>query len=71
MFIDIFPPASVKFNEHEMDKDYSGWSLKHRVDLTQVMTKFPDSTDGLFKALAIVCYKYIALFWRKKKKMHS
>ena len=48
MFIDIFPPASVKFNVHEMDKDSSGWSLKHRVDLTQVMTKFPDRTQMVF-----------------------
>lgn len=48
MFIDIFPPVSMKFNVHEMDKDYSGWSLKHRVDLTQVMTKFLERIQMVF-----------------------
>ncbi|KAK9078026.1 hypothetical protein SSX86_002083 [Deinandra increscens subsp. villosa] len=37
LFIDI----SVKLDIHEMNRDYSGWSVKYHVDLIQVMNRLP------------------------------
>ncbi|KAK1421381.1 hypothetical protein QVD17_23677 [Tagetes erecta] len=40
LFINIFPPSSMKLDVHEMNRDYSGWSIKYRVDLSQAVTRF-------------------------------
>lgn len=45
LFIDIFPPLSLKFDVHEMNRDYSGWTVKYHVDLNEVITKFPQTNE--------------------------
>ncbi|GJU18675.1 F-box protein-like protein [Tanacetum coccineum] len=42
MFMGISSAVDMKFNVYEIDKDYSGWTLKYRVDLNQVMVGFLD-----------------------------
>ncbi|KAF5800343.1 putative F-box domain-containing protein [Helianthus annuus] len=50
LFIDIFPASSLKLDIYEMNRDYSGWSVKYHVDLNRVMSRFPE-TDVIIRAL--------------------
>lgn len=54
LFIDIFPPFSMKFDVHEMHRDYSGWSVKYHIDLNESITSFPVTTEMPLSHLGIV-----------------
>lgn len=45
LFIDVFPPSSMKFDVYEMNRDYSGWLVKYHVELNEVITKFPETDE--------------------------
>ncbi|PWA52092.1 F-box protein [Artemisia annua] len=42
MFMGISSAVDMRFDVHEVDKGYSGWTLKYRVDLNQVMFRVLD-----------------------------
>ncbi|KAL6989448.1 hypothetical protein U1Q18_015197 [Sarracenia purpurea var. burkii] len=42
--VEIFSPTT-RFNVYEMERDYSGWFVKFRVDLAGVATSFPEMTQ--------------------------
>ncbi|KAD5961477.1 hypothetical protein E3N88_12950 [Mikania micrantha] len=44
LFIDVYPPSIMKLDIHEMNRDYSGWSVKYHVDLNQV-TRFIEQSE--------------------------
>nr|XP_043634539.1 F-box protein At5g07610-like [Erigeron canadensis] len=47
LFIDTnVPQSSMQFDVYEMDRDYSGWTVKYHVDLNQMTSKFPEMTDA-------------------------
>lgn len=42
-FVDhIHESGEVRLNVYEMERDYSGWFVKYRVDLSRVSTAFPE-----------------------------
>ncbi|XP_050222853.1 F-box protein At5g07610 [Mercurialis annua] len=40
--VEIYHPPSTQFNVCEMEKDYSGWFVKYRVDLNGVAGAYPE-----------------------------
>ncbi|TXG70583.1 hypothetical protein EZV62_005518 [Acer yangbiense] len=40
--IEIYGPCTALFNVYEMERDYSGWFVKYRVDLLSVAAAFPE-----------------------------
>ncbi|KAM7504604.1 hypothetical protein LguiB_003508 [Lonicera macranthoides] len=41
--VEIYGPCTTIFNVYEMERDYSGWFVKFRVDLDALMNAFPES----------------------------
>lgn len=41
--MDTSSAVDMRFDVHEIDKGYSGWTLKYHVDLNQVMFRFLDT----------------------------
>ncbi|KAM7465800.1 hypothetical protein LguiB_013362 [Lonicera macranthoides] len=41
--VEIYRPHTIIFNVYEMEKDYSGWFVKYRVDFDALMKAFPES----------------------------
>lgn len=48
LFIDVFPSHTSNVDVYEMITDYSGWSIKYHVDLSSVISMFPN--------MSLVCY---------------
>ncbi|KAI9161367.1 hypothetical protein LWI28_016731 [Acer negundo] len=40
--IEIYGLCTTLFNVYKMERDYSGWMVKHRVDLLSIATAFPE-----------------------------
>ncbi|KAJ4706608.1 putative F-box family protein [Melia azedarach] len=40
-FLEVYSPCTALFNVYEMERDYSRWFVKYRVDLRIVATAFP------------------------------
>ncbi|TXG70567.1 hypothetical protein EZV62_005502 [Acer yangbiense] len=40
--IEIYGPCTALFNVYEMERDYSGWMIKYRVDLLSIAAAFPE-----------------------------
>ncbi|VFQ77527.1 unnamed protein product [Cuscuta campestris] len=43
--IDVHGPRTAQFEIYEMERDYSGWAVKFRVDIESVMKAFPESIN--------------------------
>ncbi|CAL5366780.1 unnamed protein product [Camellia sinensis] len=64
--IEIYGPSTTQFNVYEMERDYSEWLVKFRVDLDTITNAFPEmifiTLDGVYD------YKFVilGLIWEEK-----
>ncbi|CAL5322918.1 unnamed protein product [Camellia sinensis] len=57
--IEIYGPPTTQFNVYEMERDYSEWLVKFRVDLDSITNAFPEM---IFITLDGTCdYKFVIL----------
>lgn len=59
--VEIYDPRTTIFNVYEMERDYSGWFVKCRVDLDALMNAFPVSISGYLDPSNLHYYQFVIL----------
>ncbi|KAM7499505.1 hypothetical protein LguiA_023919 [Lonicera macranthoides] len=59
--VEIYGPCTTIFNVYEMERDYSGWFVKFRVDLDALMNAFPESISRYLDPSDLHYYKFVIL----------
>ena len=63
--VEIYCPTT-QFIVHEMERDYSGWFVKYRVDLHEVGLAFPDMLQRLSWDLTCCSFAILSLIRREE-----
>ncbi|EEF51602.1 hypothetical protein RCOM_1501190 [Ricinus communis] len=56
--IEIYHHAATQFNVCELAKDYSGWFVKYRIELEEVIIAFPEMIKTQFEPTVLNYYAY-------------
>ncbi|KAM7465804.1 hypothetical protein LguiB_013366 [Lonicera macranthoides] len=59
--LEIYGPQTTIFNAYEMERDYSGWFVKYRVDLDALMNAFPESISRYLDPSDLHYYRFVIL----------
>ncbi|KAL5745898.1 hypothetical protein ACOSP7_027044 [Xanthoceras sorbifolium] len=59
--IEIYGPCTALFDVYEMERDYSGWMVKYRVDLLTVAAAFPEMARSYLDPLDFHYYGFSIL----------
>ncbi|KAM7461777.1 hypothetical protein LguiA_029898 [Lonicera macranthoides] len=59
--VKIYGPQTTIFNVYEMERDYSGWFVKYRVDLDVLMNAFPESISRHLDPSDLHYYQFVIL----------
>ncbi|KAM7461775.1 hypothetical protein LguiA_029896 [Lonicera macranthoides] len=57
--VEIYGPRTTIFNVYEMERDYSGWFVKYRVDLHALMNAFPESISRYLDPSDLRYYRFV------------
>ncbi|KAK8657874.1 hypothetical protein V6N13_036093 [Hibiscus sabdariffa] len=59
--VEIYGPDNLLFDVFEMERDYSGWFVKYRVDLNPVAASFPEMVRGYVDPIDLQFYAFSVL----------
>ncbi|KDP27588.1 hypothetical protein JCGZ_19593 [Jatropha curcas] len=60
--VEIYNAPSTKFNVWEMEKDYSGWIVKYRIDLDGIVRAFPGMIRSYLDPSALNYYVFQIMY---------